>query len=172
MSKQFLGLGLGAIGIIALGGVLFYAQPKADDHSTMNQAPSGEALGIQFEPASYDFGTISMKNGNVTKTFAVKNTKTEPVFLSQLYTSCMCTNASIKINGRDFGPFGMLGGHGGGGMKMLNEVLAAGAEAEVSVTFDPNAHGPSGIGVIEREVTLQSDKGAVASINIKATVTP
>ncbi len=172
MPKQFIWLISGAVGILALGGVLFFAQPKSADHTTMADNQNASSLNLQIEPQSYDFGTISMKNGMVTKVFKIKNTKNEPILLSQLYTSCMCTNASIKINGKDIGPFGMLGGHGGGGMKMLNETFKAGDEAEVSVVFDPNAHGPSGIGVIERSVSLQSDKGEVASVNIKANVTP
>lgn len=158
-----------AIGLIILGGVLFYAQPKSSDHSTMAAQPSADSLKVAMEPQNYDFGTISMKNGLVNKEFTIKNNQTDPLFLSEVYTSCMCTNAQIRINNQEFGPFGM---QGHGAMKMLNQSLSAGQEARLVVTFDPNAHGPSGIGVIERSVTIQSDNGETASINIKANVTP
>ena len=169
MRKHGIWLIGGGIGVMVLGGILFYAQPKSADHTTMATQSNSSALNLQIEPQSYDFGTISMKNGKVTKVFTFKNTQANPVFLSELYTSCMCTNAEIKINGKQLGPFGM---QGHGAMKMLNELLAPGDTAEVAVTFDPNAHGPSGIGTIERTVSLQSDKGEVASVNIKANVTP
>lgn len=169
MPKQLIWVSVIAVGIIVLGGVLFYAQPKPQDHSSMNVESSGNALNLVLDPVNYDFGTISMKNGLVTKAFSVKNELTEAVKLSELYTSCMCTSAKIKIGSEQYGPFGMLG-HGA--MKMLNQTLEPGQEAQLEVTFDPNAHGPSGIGVIERTVTLKSDKGELANMNIKATVTP
>lgn len=169
MAKQLIWIIVIAVGVVVLGGVLFYAQPKARDHSAMNVEASGNQLNLKLNPINYDFGTISMKNGLVTKAFMVKNEQTEPVKLSELYTSCMCTSAKIKIGADGYGPFGMLG-HGG--MKMLNQSLAPGQEAQLEVTFNPNAHGPSGIGVIERTVTLKSDKGDLANVNIKATVTP
>ncbi len=156
-----------AVVVIGLAGLLFYAQPA--DHNTMNQAPTGESLKLALTPANYDFGTISMKDGKVTKSFQVKNDLADPVKLAKIYTSCMCTEARIVIDGKEYGSFGMPG-HGA--TKMLNQVLSAGQEAELLVTFDPNAHGPSGIGVIERSVTFQSDKGETVSVNIKANVTP
>lgn len=169
MSKQFIWVIVIAVGVLVFGGVLFYAQPEPQDHSSMNTENSDNTLNLKLDPVNYDFGTISMKNGLVTKAFSVKNEQTEPIKLSELYTSCMCTEAKIKIGSEQFGPFGMLG-HGA--MKMLNQSLAPGQEAQLEVTFDPNAHGPSGIGVIERVVTLKSDKGDLANVNIKATVTP
>lgn len=169
MPKQLIWVIVIAVGIMVLGGVLFYAQPEPQDHSSMNVESSGNTLNLKLDPINYDFGTISMKNGLVTKAFSVKNEQNEPVKLSELYTSCMCTEAKIKIGSEQYGPFGMLG-HGS--MKMLNQSLVPGQEAQLEVTFDPNAHGPSGIGVIERTVTLKSDKGDLANVNIKATVTP
>ena len=169
MPRQVKILILVAVGAIVLGGVLLYVQPKAADHGTMALEPTGASLNLALEPSNYDFGTISMKNGKVTTEFSVKNTKSESTLISQVYTSCMCTDAKIWIGGREFGPFGM---QGHGAMKMFNESLARGEEARLEVTFDPSAHGPAGIGIIERTVSLQSDKGEIASVNIKANVTP
>lgn len=169
MPRQVKILILAAVGAIITGGVLFFAQPEPADHTTMAAQISGNGLDFALDPENYDFGTISMKNGLVTKEFIVKNTRLEPVLLSEAYTSCMCTDALVLINGREFGPFGM---QGHGAMKMLNQSLEPGQEARLQVTFDPSAHGPAGIGVIERSVSLKSDKGEIASVNIKANVTP
>ena len=169
MPKQIKWLIAVAVGLIGLGGVLFYAQPKDQDHSQMPDQVSGSNLNLLLDPPNYDFGMISMKNGLVTKSFQVKNEQDQDLDLSTVYTSCMCTNAKIVIDGQEYGPFGM---QGHGAMKMLNQKLRAGQSAQLLVTFDPNAHGPSGIGVIERTVSLESQRGDIASVNIKANVTP
>lgn len=124
---------------------------------------------LEANKTFHDFGTISMKNGKVTTTFKLKNIKSEPVELTRLYTSCMCTNATLKLSGQSEGPFGMIG-HGS--IPKFSDMLASGQEAEVEVVFDPNAHGPAGVGTIERTVTIEGKDGKLAELNIKATVTP
>lgn len=120
------------------------------------------------DPASYDFGTISMATGRVSKTFSVTNTSTEPVVVQKLYSSCMCTTASITSADGYEGPFGMPG-HGV--VPRINLTIAPGETASVDVTFDPAAHGPAGVGRIARLVTLETENGTLA-LNIAAQVTP
>ena len=43
----------------------------------------------------YDFGTISMKNGLVSKEFAINNPTGEDITVRTVVTSCMCTAAFI-----------------------------------------------------------------------------
>lgn len=78
-------------------------------------------LGVSIDPKAYDFGTISMKDGKVTKSFIIKN-EDRDTELASVSTSCMCTEAKIVMNGSQFGPFGMPS-HGP--MKMLNQKLFA-----------------------------------------------
>lgn len=168
MPRQPIWMVIAAALVIGLGIILFIAQPKEQDHSAMKET-NDTTMTLGLDPISFDFGTISMKNGLVSKTFKVKNTQENSIDLSTVYTSCMCTQAKIVIDGQEYDPFGM---QGHGAMKMLNKTLAPEAEADLIVIFDPNAHGPSGIGAIERTVTLESEKGEVVSVNIKANVTP
>src|SRR3990167_6021897 len=73
----------------------------------------------------YDFGTISMKNGNVSKEFTVTNSSDQNITLSKVLTSCMCTNAFIvRPDGSAKGPFGMSG-HGVA-VPPANELINAG----------------------------------------------
>ena len=118
----------------------------------------------------YDFGTISMKNGNVSKIFKVTNSSDKDIFLSSLTTSCMCTKAFFVLpDGSKRGPFGMPGM---GMVPKLNETIKIGESRDVEVVYDPNAHGPAGVGMIDRFVYLEDSKGEKLQFEIKAVVTP
>lgn len=153
------------VGLIGLG--LMLSSPAA------TQPPKGNTGGVSSlsaEETFYDFGTISMKNGNVSKTFNIKNSTTKPLTLAKVYTSCMCTTARLKLNGLEFGPFGMPG-HGIAA-NSINAELKPGEEAQVTAVFDPNAHGPAGVGLIERQIFVETADGGKLTLQIKADVTP
>ena len=119
----------------------------------------------------YDFGTISMKNGKVNKEFTVTNLSDTDITLSKVLTSCMCTNAFIvNPDGKIKGPFGMVG-HGGS-VPPANELMKAGESRIIRVIFDPNAHGPAGVGKITRFITLTDSSGNSLQLEIKTVVTP
>lgn len=118
----------------------------------------------------YDFGTISMKDGNVTKEFSVTNSTDKDVTVSTVLTSCMCTTAFIVGPDGDIkGPFKMPGM---GYVPPANEIIKAGESRIIRVVYDPNAHGPAGVGQIDRFVTLTDSSGAALRLEIKALVTP
>lgn len=118
----------------------------------------------------YDFGTISMKNGNVTKEFRIDNPTDRDITVSTVLTSCMCTTAFIVLpDGSIKGPFRMPGM---GYVPPANEVIKAGESRVIRVVYDPNAHGPAGVGRIDRFVTLTDSSGGVVQLEIKALVTP
>ena len=119
----------------------------------------------------YDFGTISMKNGNVSKIFKVTNNGAQDIKVPSLTTSCMCTTDYIlNENGERSRPFGMPG-HGGA-VPRANAIVKAGGSLDIEVVYDPNAHGPAGIGRIERSVFLEDESGKVTELKIKTNVTP
>ena len=118
----------------------------------------------------YDFGTISMKNGNVTKEFTVVNPTNSDIKVSTVLTSCMCTSAFIVKPGGDIkGPFKMPGM---GYVPPANEIIKAGESRIIRVVYNPNAHGPAGVGQIQRFVNLTLDDGEKLQLEIKALVTP
>jgi hypothetical protein len=119
---------------------------------------------------SYDFGTISMKNGNVSRDFVLTNSANNDLTIRGLETSCMCTTAFlVEPDGSTKGPFGMPGM---GGMTAMREMIPAGGSRTVRVIYDPNAHGPAGVGAIDRFVTITENSGAKLQLEIKAVVTP
>ena len=62
-------------------------------------------------------------------------------------------------------------GHGGTVPK-ANEIIKAGESRKLRVVFDHNAHGPAGVGIINRVVTLEDNGGGILEFEIKAVVTP
>ncbi|MDO8579403.1 MAG: DUF1573 domain-containing protein [bacterium] len=118
----------------------------------------------------YDFGAISMKNGDVIKEFIVSNPTDGDIKISKIFTSCMCTSAFIVESDNTLkGPFGMIG-HGA--VPPANQTIKAGEDLVIRAVFNPNAHGPAGVGKIDRFITLTDTAGGTLDLEIKATVTP
>lgn len=166
MTKQIKIIIAVAVTVVGFGVLLFLNQPT--EHEQM-QGTSAEHNVLSSDQQSYDFGTISMKDGKVKTTFKVKNPTAEALTLSKLYTTCMCTEAKLVVNGSTEGPFGMPG-HGS--IPTFEQKLEPNQEADIEVEYDPNAHGPSGVGRIERSVIVEGQGGKLATFNIIANVTP
>lgn len=133
-------------------------------------AASTEKSVLTAPETLYDFGTISMKSGNVTKEFLVANPTDQDITISTILTSCMCTTAFVVgPNGSVKGPFGMPGM---GYVPPANEVIRAGESRTIRVVYDPNAHGPAGVGRIDRFITLTDTSGGALQLEIQALVTP
>ena len=161
------------IAVIAIiGGLVWLTRPDKSGADANYGASS-----LQTAEGEYDFGTISMAKGKVSKIFAVKNASAQAAFIEKIYTSCMCTEASLiksspsTSSGQTsrFGPFGMPG-HGL--VPKVNQTLNPGEETQVEVVFDPNAHGPAGVGAIERIVYVEEKERLPLELKIKAMVTP
>ena len=165
--------GLIAISVIAIGFGVYRSQQKAQ--ATPSGAPQVQAATVQpgalfSTRPNHDFGTISMAAGNVSTTYRIKNEGAAPLTVNKIFTSCMCTTATlITANGRKQGPFGMPG-HGP--LKAVSQELAPGETALLEVVFDPAAHGPSGVGRIERVVTVESKGTTPLELGMVAMVRP
>jgi len=162
-------LGLFVWGYSGRGGTTASVQGALESASSSTSASS--PTGVLTAPeTSYDFGTISMKNWTVTKEFKVMNTTGGDITISTVLTSCMCTSAFIvEPDGSTKGPFGMSGM---GYVPPANEVIKAGESRMIRVVYDPNAHGPAGVGRIDRFVTITDTSGNELRFEIKANVTP
>ena len=149
----------------------FQEQPAAGQ-STAGQSAAGQRSGVRALASIspfFDFGKISMAAGNVSKVYWIKNISGDPLTVTNLSTSCMCTEATLITQAGKKGPFGMPG-HGPA--SRLAERLAAGASAQVGVVFDPPAHRPAGIGQTDRIVTIENDGGLPLELRFSAMVTP
>ncbi|MBI4158545.1 MAG: DUF1573 domain-containing protein [Candidatus Yanofskybacteria bacterium] len=150
----------------AIGILVWVAGPK-DNSSNVDQAANSDLV---VDKSFFDFGNISMAAGVVSHEFKVTNTGDSEALINQIYTSCMCTEASFVKGDIKFGPFGMAG-HGF--IPKINGEISAGEEAIIKVDFNPAAHGPAGVGPIERVVYLiQKNNDQPLEIRFKTVVTP
>lgn len=158
---------IGAVAVLAVIGLIYWGKPGGI--STTPSVNSATAA-LAAQERLWDFGTISMKNGVVSHGFTVTNPTSEDVLVKEIVTSCMCTTAYLVDGEKRAGPFGMPG-HGGR-VPAANEVIRAGESRTIEVLFDPNAHGPAGVGTIDRIISLTDAAGKNLELEIKANVTP
>ena len=159
--------------VVVLGGLVYLARPTGEKQEMegMNEEQAGDVQGalIVLDHDNYDFGEVSMAKGNVTHSFKIKNTGEETVTIDKMYTSCMCTTAALMMGGKTWGPYGMPG-HAS--IPKIGEMLNPGEEAEVETIFDPAAHGPAGVGRIERQVIVENSAGVPLELKFSAVVIP
>lgn len=146
-------------------------RPAAGQTAAEQAAPGqpGDARALASVSPFFNFGKISMAAGKVSHRYWIKNISGTPLTITKLFTSCMCTDATLITQDGKKGPFGMPG-HGP--TPRLDERLAPGATAQVDVVFDPAAHGPAGIGQTDRVVTIENDGGLPLELRFSALVTP
>ena len=164
MNKIIIGI---VVALLVLGGIIWIARPNSQSSATTLPAKSDGSLSA--EETSFDFGSISMAAGKVKHSFKIKNASAEPVVIGKMYTSCMCTTASLIKNNKVFGPYGMPG-HGA--IPKINQTVNPNEEVTVEVVFDPAAHGPAGVGRIERIATIENNAGQPIELGFTALVTP
>ena len=166
------------VAVLVLGGLIIAAMPEpgatkpAQSRSTASVSPASvsPAGALRARETNFNFGSISMAAGKVTHLYRFRNAGAEPIVLGKMYTSCMCTTAAlVKSSGRKFAPVGMPGHTP---IPALNETLQPNEEAMVEVVFDPAAHGPAGIGPVDRVVTIENSAGQPLELAFRANVTP
>lgn len=128
---------------IVLAGVVALMVAVAVGYAALPQ-PSGQ---IELSATEFDFGTIP-NTGPVRQVFQVRNAGDGPLQITSVSTSCGCTTAEIG-----------------------SQQLAAGASADLTVTYDPLAH-DGATGEFLRIVYVRSDDPDTpeATLTIRVTV--
>ncbi len=166
MKNTIIVISVTAVGLL---GLMWWGAQNTTDGSPPTQGQSGGESVLVASEKLYDFGTISMAKGMVTHTFAVTNPTDKDILVRDLSTSCMCTAAYIVEGSSKIGPFGMPGM---GFAPKANMLIKAGGTKNIDVVYDPNAHGPAGVGPVDRFVYLADTNGGTLELEIKAVVTP
>ncbi|MDP2637303.1 MAG: DUF1573 domain-containing protein [bacterium] len=153
--------------VVLFAGIVFLARPGQQGVNQENQVLGQSTL--MADMGMFSFGTISMAEGKVNHEYVVTNQGSEPVTIGKVYTSCMCTEALVEKDGKTYGPYGMAG-HGF--MSKVGVTLEPGESMRVKAVFDPAAHGPAGVGMVERVVIIENSAGSNMELRFDATVTP
>ena len=160
------------IGLLILVGTFMLISANGNNETKKgSETTTYSASAITSGESNFDFGTISMEDGPVSHNFKVTNDGTEPVQIGKIYTSCACTTAYIiDSSGEKYGKFGMPGHRG---LRATADVVVQpGESVEVEAIFDPAFHGPSGVGLIDRSIYLETNsaKSPKLELRFRATV--
>lgn len=168
-------LGAGVL-ILALGGVIIAARPGPVANTPpptavemVKAARASYAGELSAAQTKFSFGPISMARGKVSHRYPIRNTGTEQVSIRKLYTSCMCTTVALVKDGKTSDAYGMPGHTP---IPTINVPIKPQEEIFVEVVFDPAAHGPAGVGPIERIVTVENSAGQPLEFAFSALVSP
>ncbi|MDP3998191.1 MAG: DUF1573 domain-containing protein [bacterium] len=135
----------------------------------VNSAQLSSLSGMEVSPQPFEFGDVSMGKGIVTKTFSLKNKTGKEIKVAKVETSCMCTEASLKVGDTESPYFGMPGHTSNSGWQAT---IPPDGEAFLTAKYDPNAHGPSGTGLAKRVVRVffSDPQNTYSDVNFTANV--
>lgn len=130
------------------------------------QIETSSNVKVETLERNYDWGEIKYDGEKATKTFKIKNIGTEELKLNNIKTSCTCTTAQISIDGNSSPLFSMHNKS-----SWMGEVQP-GEEADLIVIFDQRFHGPSGVGPIERLISVETNdsQNPMLEFNLKGVV--
>lgn len=161
------GIIIAILAVVAVIGVMAWGYGRSADREVQR---TGAKSSLTAPEQFYDFGTISMADGKVHHVFSIDDPTDGPITLRGIETSCMCTTAYlIKNDDTRIGPFGMPGM---GYDNTVSSVIPAHGSQTIDVVFDPAAHGPAGVGKIDRTIDVMQADGGVLQFEIAAVVTP
>lgn len=161
--SNLIGISIGILGLLAITSLIGPSTNASG--KAINDTPSVLSAVV----SNYDFGKVPIGGGLVRHSYVLRNDTTLPVVISKIYTSCMCTEATLRIADATFGPYRMPGHRA---VPSVDQVLLPGAEVSIDVVFDPAAHGPAGIGPVSRVVSIEDGTGGKVDLGFKALITP
>lgn len=145
MNKNFI-IGFVILTFLILGGGVYLISSSAPE--TINPSRN---VKVEVNQKTFDWGNISYSGGNVTKTFIIKNKGSDILKLTKVKTSCSCTKAQIVIDKETSPYFSMHSTSSWIGK------VAPGKEAKLTIIFDPTFHGPTGVGPVERFISVETN---------------
>lgn len=137
-----------AITLLVLGGGIFVLSSTTAGPVQITATQNAKA---EVDQKTFDWGNIPYSGGNATKTFTIKNSGSDTLKLTGVKTSCTCTKAQVEIDGKTSPYFSMHSTS-----PWVGEV-SPGKEAQLTVIFDPAFHGPTGVGPVERLVSVETN---------------
>ncbi len=157
--KKILKIIVPIVAVVAVIVILVVVLPGSSNRSAQ------EVGAIEIIEAEYDAGTVSISSGLVEHTFEIKNTGVDNLEISRIWTSCMCTKASLKVGEKESEAFGMHSNP-----LFWSQEIAPGETGYLNVSFDPMFHGPTGTGNMVREAYLTTNDPNNKKARVKMTI--
>ncbi|MDP3973437.1 MAG: DUF1573 domain-containing protein [Candidatus Daviesbacteria bacterium] len=151
MSDKKIIIGFVVLTLLILGGGVYVLSAIS---TSPTQVTSSQNAKVSLDEKTYDWGEIPYSGPDATKTFIIKNTGTDVLKLTNVKTSCACTNARVTIDGEVSPSFDMHTTS-----SWVGEV-PPGKEAQLTVIFDQDFHGPTGVGAVERLISIETNDAA------------
>jgi len=136
---------------ILIIGAGVYLLSKAPAKVALSQE-NGVRIGIDHK--QYDFGRVKLTSGLVIHQYPIKNTGNTDLKIANLASSCACTKVYFKSASQESPRASMKG------MTKISDwvgILKPGENGEIIIEFDPNFHGPQGIGIITRTISFETN---------------
>jgi len=127
-------------------------------------APRTGSPALSLETVYYDFGQVSQRAGVVTADIPIQNKGDGDLIIAAMSSSCMCTSASLIVNGDEGPRYGMHRIEGGG---FASSPIPSGGEGIVRIRYDPNVHATFR-GPATRVITMQTNDPANPSVSVRA----
>ena len=148
MADKKIIIGFVALTLLILGGGIFVLSSTS---ATPAKITASQNAKVEVPEKTFDWGNIPYSGEKATKTFIIKNSGTDVLQLSGIKTSCTCTKAQISIEGKTSPYFNMHSTSGWVGE------IPPDKEAKLLVIFDQTFHGPTGVGPVERLVSMETN---------------
>lgn len=150
MSEKAIIIGVVILTVFIIGGGIFFLS------NSPTKAVLQKTVGARIETpqTSFDFKNVPYNGGFAKHSFTIKNIGDKELQIANLATSCTCTKVFYK-KGKEESPYFSMKGHSG--ESSWTGVLKPKEKAELVIVFDPTAHGPQGVGPIERIISFETN---------------
>lgn len=153
--------------LTGLSTILFIAACSSGEYSELKEVANSGTI-TPLDSLSYDWGDVSIADGTVSRSFAFRNDGDSDLVIRNATTSCMCTTASFDLpDGTSSPDFSMQ--MNGASTKWATSI-APGEEFSIDITFDPMAHGPDGVGPIQRSITFPTSASNMKNEDVEVRV--
>ncbi len=140
------------------------AQMKAKVEQKFIKEAGDKRPQIIVEPAYFNFGKLSKKQGKVSKIFKLYNKGNTTLIINNVRVSCGCVSASLKVGKNKSPYFGIDGARSG-----WQGLIAPAESGELEVVLDLT-HESMGMGRQTREVFVSSNDPLYTQITVKVEV--
>jgi hypothetical protein len=110
-----------------------------------------DAPSIQVSPEGMNLGNVSVASGTKNVSFSLSNAGKSDLIIAGMVTSCMCTSASLTVDGQESPRFGMHDNASG-----WQQAIKPGQAATLNVYYDPTVH-PELRGPVTRTISISSN---------------